>query len=94
MTINVKFVPLFVFQYELQRIDFDEAISTIQGSKDIPAASAVRVLLRKLLFFHSDSKDTQRLVRVQTQHFIKPRYHIYSIECWASNKSRVSKVES
>lgn len=54
---------LLLFQYELQRIDFDEAVSSIQGSKDIPAVSAVRILLRKLLFFHSNSKDTQRLVR-------------------------------
>jgi len=54
---------LLLFQYELQRMDFDEAVSSIQGSKDIPTVSAVRILLRKLLFFYSNSKDAQRLVR-------------------------------
>lgn len=49
-------------QCELQRIDFDEAVSSIQGSKHIPTVSAVRILLRKLLFFYSNSKDAQRLI--------------------------------
>ena len=56
-------VFLLSFQCELQRIDFDEAVSSIQGSKHIPTVSAVRILLRKLLFFYSNSKDAQRLVR-------------------------------
>ncbi|CAH3116275.1 unnamed protein product [Pocillopora meandrina] len=49
-------------QYELQRISFDEAISSLEGSKDTPTADAIRNMLRKLLFFYSDSKDTQRLI--------------------------------
>lgn len=57
-----KLFSLLLFQYELQRIDFDEVVSSIQASKDIPTASAVRILLRKFLFFHSNSKDAQRLV--------------------------------
>ncbi|KAJ7357796.1 Ubiquitin-protein ligase E3C [Desmophyllum pertusum] len=57
-------------QYKLQRISFDKAVSSIQGSKDIPAASDVRILLRKLLFFYSDSKDAQRLVRESALHLI------------------------
>ncbi|CAH3116272.1 unnamed protein product [Pocillopora meandrina] len=49
-------------QYELQRISFDEAVSSLEGFKDTPTADAIRNMLRKLLFFYSDSKDTQRLI--------------------------------
>ena len=53
-------------------MDFDEAVSSIQGSKDIPTVLAVRILLRKLLFFYSNSKDAQRLVRKKLSilHFV------------------------
>lgn len=49
-------------QYELQRISFDKAVSSIPGSKDTPTADVIRNILRKLLFFHSDSKDKERLI--------------------------------
>ena len=57
------FIPFLFFQYELQRISFDEAVSSIKRSKDTPTADVIRNVLRMLLFFYSDSKDTQRLVK-------------------------------
>ena len=55
--------PFLFFQYELQRISFDEAVTSLEGFKDTPTADAIRNMLRKLLFFYSDSKDTHRLVK-------------------------------
>ena len=55
--------PFLFFQYELQRISFDEAVTSLEGFKDTPTVDAIRNMLRKLLFFYSDSKDTQRLVK-------------------------------
>ena len=57
------FYPFLFFQYELQRISFDKAVSSLEGSKDTPTADVIRNILRKLLFFHSDSKDKERLVK-------------------------------
>ena len=39
-------------------------MNSVEKSKVIPAAPNVKILLQRLLFFYSHSKDSQRLVRV------------------------------
>ena len=38
-------------------------MNLVEKSKVIPAAPDVKILLQRLLFFYSHSKDSQRLVR-------------------------------
>ena len=69
LTVISVFYPFLFFQYELQRISFDEAISSLKGSKDTLTADAIRNMLRKLLFFYSESKDTLQLLCNLTSFF-------------------------
>ena len=39
-------------------------MNSVEKSKVMPAAPNVKILLQRLLFFYSHSKDSQRLVRV------------------------------
>lgn len=66
-------------QYELQRTSFDKAMYSVDKSKDTPAACDVRVLLRRLLFFHSHSKDTQRLIWM-CQFLLKNRSTVHQLQ--------------
>ena len=54
----------FYFQYEFHRNAFDETMNSVEKSKVIPAAPDVKIIVQRLLFFYSHSKDNQRLVRV------------------------------